>query len=306
MQVCVSPKVGYRFSSIHKISLIVVSLFFALWVTGCGGAASTQASMPQVQDPPSQPAPADPPAPVDTPSNDSGTQTSQMDNNDSSGIPDDAIVKKAIQKLPNWEWCTKKLNGHTCAAGQGDATSSMTPDQQDPSLSGSSSKFTLGGDTRYSNALWWKQMGTDKTSKHFVYDLYFYVDKPSAPQALEFDVNQGMDGVRYTWGTECSYRDSGHWDIWNPGAGEWVTTSVSCPEVEANTWHHLTWTLERVDGKVHYISVKLDGKVSTVDKYFSAQQNWPGNIVTVAFQMDGNYRQDPYKVWLDNVTLSRW
>jgi hypothetical protein len=183
----------------------------------------------------------------------------------------------------------------------------MTRDQQSPSLSGQSSLFTLSGPTQYSNALWWKSFGPNSTPTHFVYDVYFYLQDPNAPEALEFDVNQSMGGARYTWGTECSYRDTGHWDIWNPEAEAWETTSVPCPPlVSANTWHHLTWQTERVDGQVHYISVTLDGNVSTVDKYYNPQPDYPGSDVNVAFQMDGDYRQDPYSVWLDNVSLSEW
>ncbi len=139
-----------------------------------------------------------------------------------------------------------------------------------------------------------------------MYDLYFYLQHPGAPEALEFDVNQSIRGTRYTWGSECSYRDTGHWDIWNPETESWETTSVPCPPVSANTWHHLTWQIERVNGQVHYISVTLDDNVSTVDKYFNPQRHWHGNDVNVAFQMDGDYLQDPYSVWLDNVSLSAW
>ena len=76
--------------------------------------------------------------------------------------------------------------------------------------------------------------------------------------------------------------------------------------VAPNQWHHLTWTDERVNGQTHYISVALDGVVYTVDKYYKPQQNYNGDDVNVAFQLDGDYRQDPYSVWLDNVSLSSW
>jgi len=182
----------------------------------------------------------------------------------------------------------------------------MTANQATPSLSGRSSVFHLGGATAYSNALWWKSFGPNNTPKHFVYDLYFYMKEPTAPEALEFDINQSMGGTRYTWGTECSYRDTGFWDIWNDETQRWETTTVPCPVVSADTWHHLTWQVERVNGQVHYISVTLDGDVSTVDKYYTSQHGWNGNGVNVAFQMDGDYRQDAYSVWLDNVSLSTW
>jgi hypothetical protein len=211
-----------------------------------------------------------------------------------------------MQALPDWQWCTAELNGKPCASGLGNATSSITQDQQTPSLSGKSSQFMLGGKTGYSNALWWRSFGPNSTSTHLVYDLYFYMDDPNLPEALEFDMNQSFGGVRYTWGTECSYRNTGHWDIWNPEAEHWETTSVPCPVVSAQTWHHLTWTVERVNDQVHYISVALDSNVSTVDKYYNPQPNYGGSDLNVAFQMDGDYRQDPYAVWLDNVSLSVW
>jgi hypothetical protein len=221
-------------------------------------------------------------------------------------VPAGAQIMSAVQTLPDWQWCTKDLHGHTCASGLGDATSSMTPGQTEPSLSGNSAQFQIGGHTRYSNALWWKSFGPNNTPTHFVYDLYFYMEHPGLPEALEFDVNQSMNGTRYVWGSECSYRDTGHWDIWNDETGRWVTTDVPCPQVSANEWHHLTWQIERVNGQVHYISVTLDGNVATVDKYYNPQRHFNGNDVNVAFQMDGDYRQDPYSVWLDNVSLSAW
>ena len=113
-------------------------------------------------------------------------------------------------------------------------------------------------------------------------------------------------GKRWTWGTECSYRDTGHWDIWNSETLKWEPTDVPCPVVSANEWHHLAWTVERVSGQAHYISVELDGKVTQVDKYYNPQLNYRGDGVNIAFQMDGDYRQDPYSVWLDNVSLSSW
>ena len=173
-------------------------------------------------------------------------------------------------------------------------------------MSGASAWFKLGGKTEYSNALWWHSFGPNPTPEHFVYDLYFYMKDPNVPEALEFDVNQSMDGVRYIWGSECSYRNTGYWDIWDDETGKWETTSVPCPVVSANEWHHLTWQIERVNGQIHYISVTVDGNVGTVDKYYKPQQDYNGSDLNVAFQMDGDYRQDPYSVWLDNVSLSAW
>jgi hypothetical protein len=299
---CPSPALRRTWSALFCFALL-------LSLAACGGSAS-QTQQSQIP----------PPQPADSGSSGSGSQPSSPSNGSSGnsgtsspsqpsgppGVPAGAKTTSDIQTLPDWTWCTAEMDGHPCASGLGNATSAMTPNQADPSVSGKSAHFEIGGPTPYSNALWWKSLPADKNSTHFVYDLYFYMKASWAPEALEFDVNQSMDGKRWVWGTECSYRDSGHWDIWDSEAGKWVTTDVPCPQVSENEWHHLTWTVERVDGKAHYISVELDGKVNTVDKYYNPQQNFQGTGMSVAFQMDGNYRQDPYSVWLDKVSLSAW
>jgi hypothetical protein len=297
----------------HNLQLLAFFLPVLLILSGCGGMVSSSLTQTPISQPaqpasgstsgsgsqsssgsgsPSTPAPAPAPAPAPP----SGPP----------GVPAGAQINAAVQTLPNWEWCTAKLNGKPCASGLGNATSSMTRNQAAPSLSGSSSLFKLGGPMQYSNALWWHSFASNSTPTHFVYDVYFYMQEPGAPEALEFDVNQSMGGTRYTWGSECSYRKTGYWDVWNDKTGSWETTSVPCPVVSANTWHHLTWQIERVNGQAHYISVTLDGNVGTVDKYYDPQPGWNGNDVNVAFQLDGDYRQDPYSVWLDNVSLSWW
>jgi hypothetical protein len=42
----------------------------------------------------------------------------------------------------------------------------------------------------------------------------------------------------------------------------------------------------------------------TIDRYYTAQSHW--YEIDVAFQMDGNWEREPYKVWLDNLTLSAY
>jgi hypothetical protein len=181
----------------------------------------------------------------------------------------------------------------------------MTPKQQTPSLSGDSSIFWIGGKMHYSNALWWRELGPDSKPTHFDYDLYFYLDDPSAPEALEFDVNQTISGTRYVFGTECSYRNTGHWDIWDSAGGKWVETDVPCPRVAAKQWHHLVWHFERVGNQAHFIGVTLDDTYTVVDKYFDPQK-YGGEGISVAVQLDGNAKQAPYKLWVDKMNLIRW
>jgi hypothetical protein len=63
------------------------------------------------------------------------------------------------------------------------------------------------------------------------------------------------------------------------------------------------WNLERVGDQVHCISVSVADQTYSVETYWTAQSNWHQEEIEIAFQMDGNYAQQPYNVWLDEVNL---
>src|ERR1700728_2056692 len=209
-----------------------------------------------------------------------------------------------IQNSPQWVSCSAVLaSGATCAAGLGVASSSLSRDQSSPSLDGSAAQFSLAGQQPYSNELYWTPIGGGNSVSHFSYDLWFYVNNGDAPQSLVFDVNQAFGGTRWTWGTQCDFDQTHEWDIWDPLNEVWRPTSVPCNHFPSNTWVHLIWTLERVGNQVHYISVNVADQDYTVDTYYTAQPNWYQEEIDIAFQMDGNYEQQPYSVWLDEVNL---
>jgi hypothetical protein len=214
-----------------------------------------------------------------------------------------------IQELPGWQSCSATFpagsgrDGQICAAGLGTAMSTMTEGQTSPAMDGKSAKFTMGGPTAYSNVLYFNPVGGGNSVSHFTYDLYFYIDNPDAAQALEFDLNQTFGGTRWVWGSECNFNGTGKWDIWDDING-WTPTFVDCKPFQANTWIHLVWTVERVGNQVHYISLTVGTQTYTIDQYFDAQPNWTLEEIDTAFQMDGNFEQQPYNVWLDEVNLT--
>ena len=208
-----------------------------------------------------------------------------------------------IQDAPSWVSCSAVIVSATCAAGLGTALSTLTLHQSNPSLDGSAARFTLGGNHPYSNELYWVPLGGGANVSHFTYDLWFYIDNGDAPQSLEFDVNQTFGGTRWTWGSQCDFNDTHHWDIWDPLNGVWRNTSIACNHFPSQTWIHLVWHLERVGNQVHYISLQVGDQTYDVDTYYTAQPNWFQEEIDIAFQMDGNWEQQPYTVWLDEVNL---
>jgi len=213
----------------------------------------------------------------------------------------------STQNLPGWQSCSAALqNGYTCAAGLGTATSKLIQGQASPSMDGSAAEFTMGGPHPYSNELYWYPVGGGNSVSHFTYDLWFYVDNGNAPQSLEFDVNQAFGGTRWTFGTQCDFNQSGEWNVWDPLHEIWVPIPVPCKHFPSQTWIHLVWNFERVGNQVHYIDLSVAGNSYNVDVYYTAQPNWYQEEIDIAFQLDGNYEQEPYNVWLDEVTLNAY
>ena len=177
--------------------------------------------------------------------------------------------------------------------------------QASPSLDGSSAKFSIWGTTPYSDALWWKQLGGNNAIQNFKYDVDFYVTAPQFVQALEFDVNQSNGNTKFIFGTQCNIKDGGVWDIWDTAGGAWRHTNIACPPPAAFVWHHLTWEFTRNSGQTIFVALTFDGVKHYLNTAYSAKPV-SGSEINVAFQMDGDFAQHAYSVWLDNVTLTYW
>lgn len=214
-----------------------------------------------------------------------------------------------VDQMGGWESCS------ACAydpSGYGPTTSFyMWQGVSSPSLDGNAAEFGInGGGTPYTNALYYKRLVGDvnvnNATRHMVYDTYFYLENSNAPQALEFDINQYVQNRSLVFGSQCNIRAGNVWDIWDNPNDRWVSTGIPCPTPAAYTWHHVVLEVERTwDNWLHYISITYDGHKYYLDQYYASKwTDWNG--ITVNFQLDGNYRQEPYKVWLDQFQFNYW
>jgi len=225
----------------------------------------------------------------------------------------------SIQAAPGWQSCGAKFPpgsgraGQICAAGGGTPTFSMTQNQSSPAMDGNSTEFSIAPSSPdcpgYCNELSFNPVAGGNNVSHFIYDVYFYIDNPDAPQALEFDINQTYSGQRWVWGSECNFNGDGVWDIWNdaPNTG-WQPTNIPClhSNFQANTWNHLTWDVQQNGNQVQYNTLTVNGTVYPVNTIYPNEQNWTLEEIDVAFQEDLNEAGDPYNVWLDEVSLTAY
>lgn len=207
----------------------------------------------------------------------------------------------------------------TCTPGGPQTTWSMTQGVSSPALTGNSARMDIGGQTLYSDVLWNNHLVGDFSSQglpdtnrsivpnihNFTYDVYFYVSDASVSQALEFDINQFVNGQSFIWGHECRIAGGNEWDIWDNPGQKWHATGVPCNPV-SNSWNHLVIQAARTsDNHLLFKSISLNGQTANLNYYESpTPTNWYG--ITINYQQDGNYKQQPYSVWLDKLTFSYW
>lgn len=188
-----------------------------------------------------------------------------------------------------------------------------------PSLSGNATKHDVGGTTQYSDAFWnnhligdFSTQGLPDTAKtlvptlhNFVYDVWFYGTNLPVSQALEFDINQFFGGKSFIWGHECRIMGGHQWDVWDNVAQHWHPTGIPCYP-NNNAWNHLVIQVQRSSSnQVVYQTITLNGVKSNVN-YVSNPINTSWYGVTINYQQDGNYAQQPYSVWLDKLNFSYW
>ena len=205
-----------------------------------------------------------------------------------------------IQNQSGWQACT----GPSCAGGNGYATYSITQNESAPSLDGKSAEFQIGGSTGFSNVKWSGTFPAADSATKFTLDLQAYLSDPSAPQALSFGVSQIVFGAYYSFKFQCDFKGTGLWQVWDAANQVWAPTGISCTQLTANQWTHFVFDVERTNSnQLHYKDFSINGQPNIVDLYFNPGAKTPDAIV-VHLDEDGDSAQDPYSVWLDEVTLT--
>jgi len=209
----------------------------------------------------------------------------------------------------------------SCVPGGPQITWGMTQGVSSPALTGNAARMDVGGQTPYSDGLWNNHLIGDFSSQglpdsghtivpnvhNFTYDVYFYATNISVSQAIEFDINQFVNGQSFIWGHECRIVGGKQWDIWDNQGQKWHATGVPCNPVN-NAWNHLVIHVQRTSANhLLFQSISLNGNTATLnydEAPTSPNLNWYG--ITINYQQDGDYNQHPYSIWLDKLTFTYW
>jgi hypothetical protein len=198
----------------------------------------------------------------------------------------------------------------SCTPSGPHATWSTQQGITSPSLSGSAMKFSIGGSTPFADILWnnkfTSRLQDPKTLvnfHHFTYDVYFYGTNLQASQALEFDINQFINGQSFIWGHECRIAGGHQWDTWDNVNMHWVPSGIPCNPID-NAWNHLIIQVSRTTtNKLLFESITLNGKTYTLNRYDNpTKTSWYG--FTINYQMDLTRYMTPYSVYLDKLNFT--
>jgi hypothetical protein len=228
-----------------------------------------------------------------------------------------------LQAQPGWnQWGELPPTLGICDAPcNGKVNWSMYEHQKTPSLSGNSTKFTIGGVEPYSDVLWSYPFIGDgapaalkdhnhtllPTVHNLSMDEQVFITNLAVTQSVELDVNIFMGGVGMEWGTQCNHLHDGAWDIWNNVDARWVATDIPC-KLNNNAWNHVVLDVQRESNNdLLYKTITVNDVIYTINRTvapFPVPKGWWG--ANLNFQLDGNYKESSYSAYVDNLSVTYW
>jgi hypothetical protein len=212
-----------------------------------------------------------------------------------------------IQQLSGWLTCGNC--GNTGAAGA-TATYSMTQGITSPSESGSSAEFSISGPYAYSNAYWYyRHQAPNAAMSSLVYqfDLYLPSASGNAPQAIEFECQQQLNGYVYNFAWQADYA-SNSWRVFNYTAKKWEDSGIPLQRFAPDTWHHIIAEYHN-DGSAHvtyHDALTVDGARHPVNiTHQATPTSSAGAGFTNAFQLDLNGTPVSYSVYVDKMRVTQ-
>jgi hypothetical protein len=216
--------------------------------------------------------------------------------------PANATVLTEMQNVvANWSICS------LCAAGTHDTTNySMTFNQKQPSLSGSSFEMYSGGPP-WTNVLFKDMIPETTANTHFLWDLWVYHDPAVEDKfwATELDFYVVLSGKEFMIGSQCDFGD-GYWATWDSLGDRWLLNGITCPHWTPG-WHHVQWYMEIVSPtQYRYDTLVFDGTGYGINQTWTVNATDWQDQVGIQYQLDQDSTGTPLHEWTDHVNLTMW
>lgn len=205
-------------------------------------------------------------------------------------------------------WLTCGACGNTGATGAV-ATYSFTPGMASPSEDGASTQFAIAATAAFSNAYFYRLQPTINNqinSLIYEFDLYIPSGMENAPQAIEFECQQQLNGWIYNFAWQAEYGGTKTWRIFDYGLKRWDSTGIPFTKFAPNTWHHIVaeYHNDTANHVVWHDALTVDGVRFPVNISHDAFFSGASNKFTNAFQLDSNSTPTPYQVYVDKMKIT--
>jgi len=215
------------------------------------------------------------------------------------------VVYTRVEEMTGWKTCGSC--GDTSGAGAL-ANYGMIRGITSPATDGSSSQFHISG-PRYANGYWYLEHATVNTGLSYLryeFNLYVPAASANAPQAIEFECQQRINGWIYNFAWQADYA-ANQWRIFNYVLKRWEYSGIPLHRFAPGTWHHIVAEYHNslAAHSVYHDALTVDGVRYVVNKIHPAKfvGNW-SNQFTNAFQLDLNGSGTAYKVYVDDMMIT--
>lgn len=178
-----------------------------------------------------------------------------------------------------------------------------------PSEDGSSTQFAIAATVAYSNAYFYRVqpvITSQINSLIYEFDLYIPSGMENAPQAIEFECQQQLNGWVYNFAWQADYAGAKTWRIFDYGLKRWDSTGIAFTGFAPNTWHHIVaeYHNDTANHVVWHDALTVDGVRYAVNASHNAFFSGASNKFTNAFQLDSNSVPTPYQVYVDRMKIT--
>jgi hypothetical protein len=186
-----------------------------------------------------------------------------------------------------------------------------------------SQEFHVGGNqAAYATGRWWGSFMPESNATTFNLDFRIFTDQnfASVAQAVEFGVEQTFStgNQHYKMDAQCDFV-GGTWRLFDPVSVSWMSTNRACTQFTPG-WNHITFQFQRTScpssvtsptGQcVQWTNLIVNGTTYPVTDPSGSGMFAPGttdassNQLLTSLQLDLDSAEDPYEVYMDEVSLS--
>ena len=215
------------------------------------------------------------------------------------------IVYTRVEEMTGWRTC-----GSCGDSGGGGALANyaMIRGLITPSTDGSSSEFRISV-PRYSDGYWYLPHAAVNTGLGYLryeFNLYVPAASANAPQAIEFECQQRINGWIYNFAWQANYA-ANQWRIFNYVLKRWEYSGLPLRRFAPGAWHHIIAEYHNsLSGHaVYHDALTIDGVRHVIARTHPAK--YVGNLsnqFTNAFQLDLNGSGTAYKVYVDAMKIT--